>query len=232
MDVQAAMSHMGWKGTSMPSLRLLALILFTFAALTAGTNGTLGQSATTSTPESLDLDGLERQYSRVFTADITKVLATPEADAGSAILLATHVFEFESEGQAAAGMDQLFEQLDTGLAAENIHLDKAEINFDLEHIARCASNVSGIGVGICQVLGLDGNYLYAAIIAVLRTDPVPLIEQVMTMMREGEVSGEETFNADGTSTGGLWSKLPSVHEVTAMEPALTTVEDMIVSERT
>lgn len=213
-------------------LRKLAPVLLAFALLAGMTTSIAAQEEPSATPEAGPPEGLEKWYSRSATTGEFSVvdLASPEAVPSGWFFLLANVLEFDSEQNAAAGFDELVEQVEAEEdAAEGIEFVDVDLGLDLDYVARQAEQEEeGLTSVVIQALAHDGEYVYVLIGATFGDDPAPLTEYVMQHMEAAEVGdGTETFDADGTSEGGLWSKFPTPVEITAEEPSLTIFEDSI-----
>lgn len=180
----------------------------------------------------VDFEGLEKMYGRTYSADPMAMIDTenPEAKPSGWFMLITMVLEFDSEDSAAAGLEAMQEQAGaTGMASEDLQLEDVELDLDFDHTAqRAEQQQEGVTTTLMLVTAQDAEYVYAVSAITFGEDPTPVVEPTMTAMREAEAGdGEEMFNADGTSEGGLWAKLPGAEDVTGQVDALTEVTDTI-----
>lgn len=213
-------------------LRTIAPVLLAFALLAGMTASIAAQDEPAATPEAGLPEGLEKWYSRsATTGDLSPLApASPEAVPSGWFILLANVLEFDSEENAAAGFDDLVEQVDAeDAAAEEIEFADVDLDLDVDYMARLAEQEdAGLTSVVIQAFAQDGEYVYVLIGATFGADPVPLTEYVMQHMEAAEVGDDtETLNAEGTSEGGLWSKFPMAEEITAEEPSLTIFEDAI-----
>lgn len=201
-----------------------------FALLGGAMTGAAAQEEPTISD--LDIAGLEKMYGRSFAADMTAMMdpASPEAMPSGWWLLTTQVLEFDSEDSARAGVETLREQIAStsgagGAALEDVDLDLDGLNASAQ---RVDSTQEGVTSSMLLVTAQDGRYVYAVSGLTFGDDPAPLVESVVLSMRDADVSDDaEMFHEDGTSTGGLWAKLPTVEDITSQARALTVAFDAV-----
>lgn len=208
--------------------RIIVPVLVAFALLTGAMPGAAQEEPTMS---DMDIEGLQKMYSRSFAADISTMIApaSPEAMPAGWWLLTTLVLEFESEDTATAGLDTIREQItSTSAAGETAPMEEIELDLgDLDYAAQRADSAEGgVTTSMLLITARDGRYVYAAVGLTFGADPVPLVESTIRAMRDADVGdGAEMFHEDGTSTGGLWDKLPTVAAIAADAPVLTVAND-------
>jgi hypothetical protein len=201
--------------------------LLALALLTGAMTGAAAQEEPT--VSDLDIAGLEKMYGRAFAADMTTMMdpASPAAMPSGWWLLTTLVLEFDSEDNASAGVDTMRQQSAAGgeVPMEDVDLNLDDLNYTAQ---RAVDTQEGVTTTMLMVTAQDGRYVYAVVGLTLGGDPAPLVETVVLAMRDAEVGeGEEMFTEDGTSTGGLWAKLPTVEEITSQAAALTVASDTV-----
>ena len=197
---------------------LLALTLLTGAT-------TVATAQEEPTLADMDLAGLQKMYGRAFAADMMAMMdpASPEAMPSGWWLLTTLVLEFDSEDAARAGLETI---VSTSVAGDGASLEQVEL--DLDNLNYTALRAEDEMTSMLMVTAQDGPYVYAAVGITFREDPEPLVEAVITAMRDTDTSDDaEMFREDGTSTGGLWAKLPAVEHVTSRVESLTVANDTV-----
>lgn len=219
-------------------MRLLKLIVPALLALAmlAGSASAIAAQATPTAEDGADLpEGVVRMYARSYSADMASVFAsaTPGAEPTGWVVLMGLVLEFESEDAATAGIDEVIEELNAEIGdMEGVGMEEVELDLDLDTIAHLLEvEEEGMTTVMLQGFAQDGVYVYATVGMMLGagSDPVPTSEYLLQEMAATDVGdAEETFNADGTSEGGLWDKLPTGETIQEREPALTMVADEII----
>jgi hypothetical protein len=210
--------------------RIIVPVLVALALLAGAMPGAAQEEPTMS---DLDIAGLEKMYGRAFAADMTAMMdpASPEAVLSGWWLLTTLVLEFESEGTASAGVETMREEIASSSAAgDAVVLEEVELDLDdLRYSAQRAENEQGgVTTSMLLVTAQDGRYVYAVVGLTFDENPAPLVESVILSMRDAEVGDdEEMYQQDGTSTGGLWAKLPAVENITSRAKVLTVVADTV-----
>lgn len=211
--------------------RMVAPVLLALSMALGLATAAAAQDQPEATPEGVP-EGLEQWYTRTFSADIFGMIdpASPEAMPSGWFLLNTNVLKFESEEAASAGVEQLLSELEADVQESgDIEMQDVELDLDLEYTAKKASQEEdGVTSVVIEAVAQDGEYVYAVIGITLGPDPDALTEYAMQAMQDAEASDEtETFNADGTSEGGLWALFPSSEDIQSQESTLTLVEDAI-----
>lgn len=179
-----------------------------------------------------DLEGIQKAYVRSFSIDFMAMMesATPDAEPSGWFLLTTMALEFDSEDNAKASKDLLLDELEsTDMGNVGATLEDAELDVDFDYTAKQAvTDEEGMPSIIIMATAQDGNYLYVVVGVTFGDDPAAATSSVLTTMKETDASDdEEMFHEDGTSTGGLWAKMPSGEQVQENAPLLTEVTDEI-----
>lgn len=206
--------------------KVWSTVVVAFMLLTGMTSAVAAQDDA-ATMEAFDGPaGLETWYARSFGADFSVLVdsATPDVLPTGWFLLSTNVLQFESEEDAANGVVELTEQFEAEMGAtDGAELQPVELDLELEHVAMEAQQQEGAyTTRLVEVVAQDGDLVYAVIGITLGDDPAPLAAWTVQAMQDAEVGdGEEVFRDDGSSEGGLWSKLPSAEAMAGEEPSLT-----------
>lgn len=180
-----------------------------------------------------DFDGVEKVYARSFKADMASLMSADDPDAVPSgwFSLDTMILQFDSEEHAAAGGELLMseEGLAESVDGAEADMQDVELDLDLDYVARSfEQEQDGVTTNLLQVFAHDGEYLYAVVGVTFGDDPVDVAESVISMLKDADTSDDdEAYNADGTSEGGLWAKLPAAEDVSAEVDGLTSVTDVI-----
>jgi hypothetical protein len=180
-----------------------------------------------------DIAGLQRAYSRTFTADMMAMfdIATPDATPSGWFALTTMVLEFDSEDNARAGNEKLLEEVESSdMTGNGATMEDVELDVDMDYTAKQATQEEGgMTTYVLVATAQDGNYVYAVIGITFGEDPAGVTSAALTAMQDADAGdGEGTFNADGTSEGGLWDKLPTLKQMQEQAPAFAEAIDEVV----
>lgn len=215
-------------------LRTIVPVLLALVLLATMTPSISAQDDSSEAGLLAGLDGLEKMYGRAFTVDFMALAESGSPDSGSTGWFALYaaVFAFDSDASAAASVDHI---ASAGLVPQQAAMqDEADVetvtlNIDMPHAAAVLkTEEDGVTEWMTQVVVQDGAFVYAVYGITSGIDPAPVLETVITGMSAAEVGDEpEAFSEDGTSTGGLWAKLPAPEDVASEVETLTKVEDEI-----
>lgn len=202
---------------------LLALLMVLGSMLSASAQVLSDEELTAS------LEGLEKLYIRSATLDFNAM--AEGGPAGNWVALVVGVAKFDSEEHAAAGVELISQNGAVQMMAEQggIEPEAAELELDFEHVAaHVSSEDDGVTYTILQSVAQEGELVYIAYGWAMDHDPAEKVTSMIAALHGAEPSDDpETFNADGTSTGGLWAVLPAVEDLTEGSEGLTDIEDSI-----
>ena len=208
----------------------------TFAALLtlllsmATSNPTAAQTESAEEMVAL-LEGLKTAHGRFTSFDFSN---PADVDPSSMwMLLGIYTFSFESEGSAEVGIELLAENGPIIGIAEDMDgalIEEATLDLDAPHTAlKVVSEDDGVVWTTMQVMVQDGELVHMVFGMAGGIDPSDKFVTLLTRMLDAEVSADaEQFNADGTSTGGMWAKVPSIAEIQVDAGELTSVEDQFL----
>ncbi|HYJ13573.1 MAG TPA: hypothetical protein VEW66_08275 [Thermomicrobiales bacterium] len=213
---------------------LLALVMFAFS-LVGGT----GVGAQDDTEESLqpsDLDGIQYGVSRSWSMDYEAMYAdsTPGDDMATpegVLFIAGLVIEFDDDGNAEAGFDAFMDDFDTEELATSDEATVEEWDIELGNQSASYSSleeVEGVESEVVVSVVQEDNYLYVISAAGSGEDMKAPAKSLIETMIDNDGSGEGEFNADGTSSGGLWDKLPAADDEAVAD--LIATDEMIYPE--
>jgi hypothetical protein len=209
-------------------LRISALLMVVMlAALATRMPNAMAQEATPDEEaevfdELTQLEGLESAVSRYYALDYEALMssASPEASGEFAFpegiqLLGGAVFKFDNDDNAKAGRDKAGELIGTEVAAEGeLEFTEVEIDGLNDETIALEATVEEEGLGATHSLVIvtqEDEYLYVAIGVATGAEASATektADLVKYMIDADAGDGEGTFNADGTSEGGLWDKFP------------------------
>lgn len=152
---------------------------------------------------------------------ITEPLSTPEiTDEHQTMMLSVFVFQFDSEANAAAGLEKLnAEQMDQhsrdprSPAVEEFDVEVGDAGYGWKGEIEIPTidNTGNMKMGVVYLMVQDGDLVYQLFGQFVPGYGEEVSRQVVTDMVAAEVgSGEPVFEPNGGSTGGLWEKLNAV----------------------
>lgn len=168
-----------------------------------------------------DLEGYQRGVSRSYMGDITALMGgmgTPGAEAPDMsnlglFMMLGMVGQFDSGDNAGAAFDKLVGSVTDG-SAEDMGTEIKEVDIDKigDKTKAFTGTMSEEGMEgtLTLVLVQKGDFIYAGMGVSFGGDPTEDVTSFVKDMTENKPGdGDGTFNADGTSTGGLWDVFPS-----------------------
>lgn len=213
---------------------LLAVVLFAFSLV--GGTGVGAQDDMEDSLQPSDLEGIQYGVSRSWTMDYEAMMAdtTPSADMAlpeGVLFIASMVLEFDDDGNAEAGFDAFMDDFE---AEDIMSSDDATVEeWDIELGNQSASyytieDVEGVESEVVVSVVQEDNYLYIVTGAGSGEDMKATGTSLIETMIDNDGSGEGEFSEDGTSTGGLWDKLPGADDDAVTD--LIAFDEMIYPE--
>lgn len=211
----------------MKKLLMTLSLLLTLGLLTAGV------AAQDDAPDSeafddsdySSIEGLLSSYDRTYTVDFEATLASPEADfedmdmAAMMRLIGIEGLTFDSEDNAQAYLQQTLDEFDSEAPDDEELLDEVEITeldgFDVDGM-RMIMEFPEPEMAVLVVIFVDGNHVFqVAVIDAEMGAAESKLDEVIQFVLDAEVESDEVaFNMDGSSTGGVFDRMPSVgHEI-------------------
>lgn len=195
---------------------LVLALLLTLGLSVQSAAAQLDTDATELDPK--DVPGLIAGYSRTYAPDIEALMATPSADLLDLSAYMRNVsimtYVFESDDTASDFFDMMKDQMTDELSAPSPELGQAEMS-EVTEIDRDAMQVTvdmgDLGVGLTILMFIDGDTVFA-IMAMDATvdDATAMAIDIANYLIDTEVQDDEvTFNEDGTSTGGVFDRMPA-----------------------
>lgn len=167
-----------------------------------------------------DLDGYQRGVSRVWMGDFTALLSgvtasgTPDLNSLGLFMVGGSVAEFDSSDHAGSAIGTLVDEVGKALTADESGITLKET--DGEQIGDQSKTFTGsiseqgMDGQLTMIVAQKGNLLYMGFGMGLGSDPSAAVSSLVKDMTENQPGdGDGTFNADGTSTGGLWDVFPA-----------------------
>ena len=181
----------------------------------------------------MEIEGVEFAYSRSYSVDFMAIMEDPEYDPEdtSAMMRSMSIqgIQFESEDAANAYMDQNQKALDEAAAEDpeamgGIAFSELE-GFDVDGMI-ITMDMPDIGIAMVMVVFADGDQVFQVSTTEADVDTAKAAaESLIEYIVDNDVQDEEiTFNEDGTSTGGMFDRMPAADDELVGD--LTTVSDM------
>lgn len=167
-----------------------------------------------------DVEGLESIYDRTYSMDIEAMFASPDADfedidtSSFMRMISIQGMTFDSEDSANAYLDEMKSQLEQGLEEDPDSFSDVVIG-DLEGMdaegLTLSMDMADLEVGASVIFVVDGHQVFQ--IMVMDSDVASaetLATDITQFVLDAEVETEEvSFSEDGTSTGGVFDRMPS-----------------------
>lgn len=184
-----------------------------------------------------DVEGLQSVYDRTFSMDIEAMLASPDTDFESLDMsemmnmFTIQGMTFDNEDNAKAYLEEMKSEMEAAMEDEEAMemLEDMEITdlegFDVDGI-RVDTNMPDLEVAASMIVFNDGNHIFMimSMNADLETAQSKA-DEVIQFVIDAEIENEEvTFSEDGTSTGGVYDRMPTAEDEIA--GTLTGVMDM------
>lgn len=160
-----------------------------------------------------DLDGIESAVSRIYMGDLATVMA-PDAES-SLFTVTAMAMTFGSEDDANAAFERVSEEINEDVAGEeNVELKEERVDGFSDNTVAYSAQVEEdeTTYQAFTLLTQDGSELYYTIAVSMEADDSAkdAAIDIASFMIDAEAGdGEGSFSVDGTSTGGLWDKLPT-----------------------
>ena len=180
----------------------------------------------------IEIEGAETAFSRSYSVDFMALMDDPDYDpedtAAMMRSMSIQGIQFDSEDNANAYLQMNLDAMDEAAESDPEALEGVEFSelegFDADGIV-IAMDMPDVGIAMTMVLLVDGDQVFqiSATDADLESTNATA-ESLVEFVLDNEVQDEEvTFNADGTSTGGVYDRMPAAdHELVG---DLTSVSD-------
>ena len=229
----SAGSYFGIGIVTMKRLFLVFSLLLSMAASTVAVSAQVDGVEAPDIPET-DIEGAQIAYSRMYSVDFMALMDDPDVDletdmAAMMRSMSIQGIQFDSEDNAKAYVELSMDALDEAMESDPETMEGMEASelegFDVDGIV-VSMDMPDVGIAMTLILFVDGDQVFQisatdADVETSRATAESLVEYVL----DNEVQTEEvTFNEDGTSTGGVFDRMPAAdHELVG---DLTSVTDM------
>lgn len=222
----------------MKKLLLTLTMLLTLGFSLQGVAAQTPDAADAPMGEAMQAEGLVSAYDRTYMVDFEAMMASPSADMAemdsAAMMRVVSItgMTFDSDDNAEAYIKDMKSQIDD--AQESGEMPEGTEIKDLEDPDKdgfiATMSMEDLGVNSAILVFVDGDQVF--MIVALDTDTesaAKLATDVATYVVDNDVENEEvTFNADGTSTGGVYDRMPEAGS--DMMGDLTSVTDTAIQE--
>lgn len=169
-----------------------------------------------------EIDGLQTVYGRTYSVDFMAMMSSPEANleemdtAAMMRSISIQGYTFENEDQAKDFVETMKEEAEGGIS-EAEEMGEVEIK-DLEAVDKdgmtmtMVMNMDDMNIAITMHIFADGNQVFMVSstdteLEATGTSADAVAQYVVDAESE---SDEVAFNEDGTSTGGVFDRMPQV----------------------
>lgn len=218
------------------TLSLLLTLGLSTAGVAAQTDGVEAPDLEELAANAYDVEGLQSVYDRTFSVDYMAMMASPDADFESMDMsammkmISIQGMSFDNEDNAKAyiedmrsEMEQAVEEGDTE-TFEGMEISDLD-DFDVDGI-RVDTNMPDLDIAASMIIFSDGNHAFMVMVMDADMETAQSsVNEVTQFVIDAEVENEEvTFNEDGTSTGGVFDRMPTSEDEVVGD--LTTTMDM------
>lgn len=203
-------------------ITLSLLLTFGFAAsgVAAQTEGVEAPDLEAAMAEAYDVEGLQSVYDRTYMIDIAALMSSPDADMESLDVsvmmnsISIQGMTFDNDDNAKAYIEDMESQMNTAMEEgdaetfEDMEISDLE-GFDVDGL-RINTNMPDLEVAASMVIFSDGNHVFQvmAMNADLETAQSSADAVTQYVIDADVVNDEITFSEDGTSTGGVFDRMP------------------------
>jgi hypothetical protein len=180
-----------------------------------------------------DLAGIQVAITRTYQGSIFETGSAPEATGlrdmlkpGVGLLL-VGIFGFDTEANATAGYNLLITDMNATGTTGPLPLTDITLDIGLTNTAKVAIDPQASPVAdYVLVIAQDGALIYTVIAITTGRNPAPEAAGVLRAMAATPVGdGAAAFSPDGSSTGGLWDKIPTPAVTARHFSSITSAED-------
>ncbi len=186
-----------------------------------------------------DLEGLERAISRAWTGDMMAMAASmgegsDPSDIEFIIGVSANVLVFSSSDDAEAAFDDtvaLIEQNVSASETEGFQFEDADLELNANQaVARTASaDLEGLPATVLLAATQQDATIYVVMGISINVDTSGLVTGISNTLLEMDAGdGEESFKAEGGSTGGLWDIFPTAETHPAFFDGLENTNDGVL----
>lgn len=187
----------------------------------------------------MEVEGAEYAYGRTYSVDFEALMSTPDVDMASldtsAMMRSISIqgVQFDSEDNANKYIEDSKASIDEAMngdealeGMEDLTVSELE-GFDKDGLL-VTMGMPDLEAGMVMIVFVDGDQVYQITsIDGSVEDAQTKAEEVTQYVIDAEIENEEvTFNADGTSTGGVFDRMPAAGDEIVGD--LTGVMDMEV----
>lgn len=195
---------------------LMLALLLTLGLSVQGVAAQIGSDPSELDPK--DVPGLLAGYSRTYAPDMEALMASPSADPLDLSAYMRNVsimtYVFESDDTASEFFEMMKDQMNDELSAPSPELGQAELSeatdIDKDNM-QVTVDMGDLGVGLTILMFIDGDTVFV-VMAMDGTvdDATAMAVDIANYVIDADVKDDEViFNEDGTSTGGVFDRMPA-----------------------
>ncbi len=207
--------------------------------LTFGLSGQAALAQTdASTPEMsgmslTDVEGLNSAYMRTYSVDFMALMSTPNADMSDTAALMRSVsvqaLTFDSDDAAKDFLKQQLDDVDASLeqqTADMGEVEKSDVKIEDTDATQLTITMEDAGIAMTYVIFVDGDtvFLVSSIDADADAATKLATDTATFILKADDSDADVTFSEDGTSTGGVFDRMPAPGDDAV--GGLTSVMDM------
>ena len=189
-----------------------------------------------------EIEGLQSIYDRTFSVDIEALMSDPEFDVANMDMstmmnmIMIRGYTFDSEDNAKAFIEMTVSEMDKAIAEDESGLfegmEVTELEgFDVDGI-RVTMDMPDLGAGMSYIVFVDGNQVFQVSVMDAALDAAnEKVDAVAQFVIDAEGSSDDvTLNADGTSTGGVFDRMPTADDEIVGDLSSVTDSELYAAE--
>lgn len=202
------------------TLSLLLTIGFATSGVAAQTDGVQAPDLE-GMEAAYDVEGLQSVYDRTFSVDFEAMMASPDADLESLDMsvlmnsISIQGMTFDSEDNAKNYIDDMKSEMEKAVEEgdaetfEGMEISELE-GFDVDGI-RVDMDMPDLEIAVSMIMFSDGNHVFQVMVMNADMETAQShADEVAQFVIDAEIENEEiTFSEDGTSTGGVFDRMPT-----------------------
>lgn len=204
----------------MKKLLLTLTMLLTLGFSLQGVAAQTPDSSGAPMGEAMQAEGLESAYDRTYMVDFEALMASPSADMAAmdsaAMMRVVSVtgMTFDSDDNAKAYVEGMKSQIEdaqeAGEMPEGTEIRELEdVDIDKDGIIATLS-MEDMGVNSAIMVFVDGNQVFMIVAIDVDVESAEAkVTDIAKYVADADIENDEvTFNEDGTSTGGVFDRMP------------------------
>lgn len=169
-----------------------------------------------------DIEGLQSIYDRTFSVDFEAMMASPDADlenldmSAMMSMISIQGMTFDSDDNAQDYLDMMRDEVNAEMVESEDTYD-FEITdlegFDVDGLT-ITMDMADLEIGATVHFFVDGNHVFQVMVMDSDLEATgSLASEVTQFILDADVENDEViFNMDGTSTGGVFDRMPTADD--------------------